>query len=405
VLKRRYVAYSGQVQARSDFVVPGGDPAPARDLWQQPDLDAANAALADRRANCPNVLQGTLWANVEDAGDVIVPEGDFTFVPSPDGGKVLLVRHRVLPIPTCGGAPGAYFGISTVHLLTGQGASMLFPYGQHSGARSKESCHSPDVTNLAWLTDLSEVVWSPDGDTVALTVRYLDQDAGGRNCAFYYIYMVDVYSGRVDAIAEGRRPVWGGGGTRLYYFTHEMDNGYNVLQERLWELSEGQATQLGLPTGGQFVPGQFDSTGVILPATSDGGKVLVCSTLNSCPDTLSFDLADRSFSPAIPVPDSLLPYQVAQIHYVAGDTRLLWLTTDGKLYIQAIQGVDTGFSSQIALEGTLPAGVRVVNVLVMPTGLAAILLLDNGEALLLNTINRTVQPLAEFSQPAAESDT
>jgi len=48
-------------------------------------------------------------------------------MPSPDGGKVLLVRHRVLPIPTCGGAPGAYFGISTVHFLSSQGASMLFP--------------------------------------------------------------------------------------------------------------------------------------------------------------------------------------------------------------------------------------------------------------------------------------
>lgn len=394
-LNRFYVSYSGDVTARDPIEVSGNDAVPANQLWQQPDLDAASLALADRLVNCPEVLIGTAWEGIANVGDVIVPEGDFVYVPSPIGGNVLLVRHRVLSIPTCGGAPGPYFGISTVHLLSRGGQQDLFPYGQHNGARSKSACQSPDVPNLAWVTDLSNIEWSPDGDTVALTVRYLDQDASGRNCAFYYIYLVDVFSGRVDAIAEGRRPVWANGGSKLYYFTRTMDNGYNVLREELWQLSEGKTTQLGLPTGAQFVPVAFDSIGVQLPATSDGTRILVCNTLNSCPDTLSMELADRSISPPIPVPANILPYQVIQIHYVAGDTRLLWLTNDGHLYIQAVQGVDTGLSAEINLDAA-SVGSKLVNIQVMPTGLAALLQFDSGAYLLLNTINRTLQALPEL---------
>ncbi len=399
-LNRWYVSYSGTASARDPYAIPGDDSLPASQLWQQPDIDAANLALADRLVNCPDVLQGTAWEGISNAGEVIVPEGDFTITPSPDGGNVLLVRHRVLSIPTCGGAPGPYYGVSTVHLLNREGVTDLFPYGQHNGARSKTACQSPDVPNLAWTTDLSEIAWAPDGDTVALTVRYLDQDTAGRNCAFYFIYLVDVFSGRVDAIAEGRRPVWANGGAKLYYFTRTMDNGYNVLREDLWQLSEGQVTQLGLPTGAQFVPTAFDSTGVHLPSTSDGTRILVCNTLNSCPDTLSMELADRSISPPIPVPANILPYQVAQIHYVAGDTRLLWLTNDGHLYIQAVQGVDTGLSTEINLNG-VPAGSKLIDVKVLPTGLAAILQFDSGDYLLLNTVNRTLQPLPDLKPTSA----
>lgn len=107
------------------------------------------------------------------------------------------------------------------------------------------------------------------------------------------------------------------------------------------------------------------------------------------------ELADRSISPPIPVPANILPYQVIQIHYVAGDTRLLWLTNDGHLYIQAVQGVDTGLSAEINLDSA-PAGAKLIDIDVLPTGLAAILRFDSGDCLLLNTVNRTLQALPDL---------
>ncbi|NDJ86990.1 MAG: hypothetical protein GYB66_14010, partial [Chloroflexi bacterium] len=282
-LQRWEVRYSGNVTTLVPLAVPYAEPRPAREVWQQPDIDAANAALAERRASCPDVLEDTPWEGVTDAGDAIVPEGEYDYYPSPDGGKVFLVRHFVLPIPECGGAPGPYFGISTTHLLREDRDIIdLFPYGQHGGVRSREACMSPDVDNLAWTTNLSEVVWSPDGDTVALTVRYLDQDTAGRPCAYYFVFLVDVFNGNVTPVAEGRRTFWASGGTRLHYLSFTVDNGYNILEERLMALSDSQTTQVNVSTaadgGVQFVPGSFNSTGVVLPVTADGTRVLVCNT-------------------------------------------------------------------------------------------------------------------------------
>lgn len=395
-LNRWRIDADGSILTRDSFTVPGNDPAPASQLWQQPDLDAANAVLAERRAECPQALNGTPWQNVTEAGEVIVPEGPFDFYPSPDGGKVFLVRHRVVLMPACNEATGKYYGASTVHLLSNQGVSDLFPYGQNSGARSKDSCLAPDVSNPAWNTHLSQVVWSPDSDTVAFTARYLDRGSGDRPCAFYYTFMVDAFSGNVAPIAEGRRVGWGEGGTRLYYFTQEVDTGYNILGTRMWQLSNGETTQIGLPAGAQPLPPVFDSTEVVLPWSSDGRQVLLCAGETGCPNTISFEILDRQPTPPNPVPDELQPFTIETVTYVAGDTRLLWLATDGHVYLQAIRGIDAGNWEEVTA-GTLD-NTAVEAVSVMPTGVFVVLHLDNGEYALLNTISREVVMLGQLAE-------
>lgn len=397
VLHRQYVTFSGEVEDRGTLIVPGGDSAPAGEIWQQPDIDAANIALSDRRSRCPAVLEGSPWADATTASSVIVPEGDFTYVPAPSGENVFLVRHRVLQIPTCEGGPGDYYGVSTVHLLEPDGISDLFPYGQHGGVQTKNACLTPEVINPNRLTDLSEITWSPDGDTVALTVRYLDQSNDGRRCAFYFIFLVDIFNGGVIPVGEGRRAEWGSGGTVLHFFTFDVDTGYNILDERLWRLSDGQVTELGLPEGAQFVPRVFNATGVQLPATEDGRQLLVCNTISGCPDTLTFEISDRTFTPAIEVPEDLLPREISQVNYVAGNTRLLWLDINGNVYIQSVSGPDTGLWTRVALDGVLPAGSKVVNTIMMPTRGSAILVADTGEHILLNTVSRSVELIPELS--------
>ena len=397
VLRRQYVTFSGEVEERGTLTVPGSDPEAAGALWQQPDIDAANIALSDRRSRCPAVLAGTPWENATTASSVLVPEGEFTYVPAPNGEKVFLVRHRLLQIPTCEGGPGDYYGTSTVHLLESDGISDLFPYGQHGGVQTKNACLTPEVINPNRLTDLSEITWSPDGDTVALTVRYLDQSTDGRGCAFYFIFLIDVFNGNVIPVGEGRRAVWGSGGTVLHFFTFDVDTGYNITDERLWRLSDGQVTELGLPEGAQFVPRVFNATGVQLPSTEDGRQLLACNTISGCPDTLTFEISDRTFTPAIEVPEDLLPREISQIHYVAGNTRLLWLDINGNVYVQAVSGPDAGLWTRVALDGVIPATSRIVDIILMPTGGTSILMADTGEYILLNTVSRSVELIPELS--------
>lgn len=396
IINRWYVSYSGIVTPKEPFILSLPTPALARDLWQAPDIDAANQALTDRRANCPQVLQGTVWETITNAGDITIPAGTFDIFPAPNGSKALIINHRVLQIPTCGGSPGVYYGISTVFTLFDNGTVVpLFPYGQHNGARSTTACHSADVPELAWTTYLDEVVWSPDSDSVAITARYLQYVDPIRRCAYYYIYLADALNGRVDPIAEGRRVGWGGGGTKLFYVTLELDNGYNVLGETVWQLSEGQTTSLNISEDVQFVPRSFNSTGASLPWTENGRFALVCSTYSGCPAIRSFELSltNPTFSEAIPVPEALLPYQIANVYYVAGDTRVLWLTTDGTLYLEAILGVGVGLSQQINFSEPFAAESKVTEVIPMTTGIMVILRFENGEYGLFNTLDRSISPL------------
>jgi hypothetical protein len=58
-LRRQYVTFSGEVEDRGTLTVPGADPEAAGALWQQPDIDAANIALSDRRTRIAVIMPGT----------------------------------------------------------------------------------------------------------------------------------------------------------------------------------------------------------------------------------------------------------------------------------------------------------------------------------------------------------
>lgn len=394
-IERWSVSYTGEVEALPTLSVPDKESFTAIERWQPDDINAANDALNIRREQCPEVLIGTPWEGLSNAADVVVEEGDFTYVAAPTSGRVLLFRHWLLPMPTCGGSPGKLYGISTVHFIQEERDSIdLFPYGQHGGTRSRTTCLSPDVSDQAWTTFVNDVQWSPDNDTAILSVRYLDQDPANaqRDCAFYFIFLVDVYNANVQPIAEGRRAFWGSGGTRLYYFMFETDNAYNVLSEQLWLLSEGESTQLNVneAEGVQFVPPIFNSTGTKLPATADGDQILVCNYPTGCPEVVEFNIARRQFSEPLPIPDELEAREIAAVHYIANNTRLLWLSTDGGLFVQSLTGPDRSYWSVV---GNIPGNRSVVAIHTIPTGIAVVLELDNGDFMLMNTLSREIQPL------------
>lgn len=395
-IERWQITYSGEVTRLEAFPVPPAETVIARERWQPADINAANDALNVRRQQCPDVLIGTPWEGLSNAADVVVEERDFEISVAPSGGRALLIRHWVLAMPTCGGAPGPLFGISRVYFMRADRETVeLFPYAQHGGTRSREACLSPDVHDRAWTTYISRAEWSPDSDTVALSVRYLDQDIANpaRDCAYYYLFLIDVFNGSITPLVEGRRPFWGGGGTRLYYFTFEADSAYNVLSESLWLLSNGETTQINVSEaeGVQFVPNIFNSTGARLPTNEAGSQILVCNFASNCPEVLEFNIARRLFSEPISIPDELAPREIAEVYYMANDTRLLWRTIDGRLYAQSIAGPDRDNSQQVTIG--LPPDAVVTQVNLIPTGIGAVLELGSGDFLLMNTITLQVQPL------------
>ncbi len=396
-IERWEVTYSGEVVRLSEIPIPDPETVMAREKWQPDDINAANDALNIRRQQCPDVLNGTVWEGVTNAADVMVPESSFDVYPAPVEGRALVVRHWILQMPTCGGAPGRYYGVSTVHFVQPDKPIVdLFPYGQHGGVRSRQACLSPDVNDQAWTTYFNQVVWSPDADTVALNVRYLDVDPTNstRECAYYYIFLVDVFNAQVTPINEGRRIFWGGGGTRLFYLNFEVDDAYNVLSEQLWQLSDGQTTQINVNAadeGVQFVPSVFNSTGLILPNTEDGNEILVCNYATGCPEMLSFNISRRFFSEPITIPADLAPRDILQVYYATNNARLLWLSTSGKVYVQSLDGPDRNYWAEVT--NGLPPSARIVDITLLPTGIAAILQDDSNSYWLLNTFSREVQPL------------
>ncbi len=395
-IQRWQVTYSGEAVRLPDLPLPDAETVMARDKWQPDDINAANDALNIRREQCPDVLTDTPWEGVSNAADIMVPEAPFEVYPALTRGQALVIRHWVIQMPTCGGSSGRYYGISTVHFIRQERPIVdLFPYAQHGGVRSRQACLSPDVNDQAWTTYFNQVEWSPDGDTVAIDVRYLDTDPANssRDCAYYFIFLVDVFNVQVTPIAEGRRVFWGSGGTRLYYLTFEADAAYNVLSEQLWQLNEGQSTQINVNAaeGVQFVPSAFNSTGTLLPSTQSGDEMVVCNYASGCPEMLAFNISRRLFSDAITIPADLAPRDVLQVHYVANDTRLLWISTAGKLYIQSLDGPDRDYWAEV--NTGLPATTRIIDVTILPTGISAILHDDAGMYWLLNTFTREVEEL------------
>ncbi|NDJ85697.1 MAG: hypothetical protein GYB66_07410, partial [Chloroflexi bacterium] len=118
---------------------------------------------------------------------------------------------------------------------------------------------------------------------------------------------------------------------------------------------------------------------------------------SGCPETLVFDLSRNQFSAQpIALPEDVIPREIAQVHFVANESRLLWLTTSGNVYLQSLREPDVGLWSAVMLEEVAGADATVVDVNLVPTGVAAVLELDSGSYVLLNTVSRDVQPLSGF---------
>jgi len=376
MLDRYLIDSRGNTQQLSSFAAPTQPIADFNAIWQETEIATAQSAYQNLAINCPDQIPSDLSEGIESASWATPPT---EFIPAPDGASALVIRDYRVTIPDCTGAPEQY-GTSTVSVLSTTGTEeLVFPFSQHSDPPLSSHCQPPFDPQPDAPTAIMEVEWSQDSEYVAVVVRYL-RDGENFPCAFYHIFTIHAPTLDVFVIGEGRRVGWGQGGRRLRFVRVERQDPNAAGTERLLSVlpDGGDPIEIFIPGGATWLPDATLQSGVTLPWTERGDKLLVCNgRVYNCGETLTFQIIDSGFvNPiAILAPSEVqLGLNLQQVEYVAGDTQLLWLNTEGTLYLQPIAGDGAGQWTEVSPE-TL-SGIVITEIVPLPSGVGAVLVSD-----------------------------
>lgn len=321
----------------------------AFDLWQSPELELANQVLQERRAVCPDVLPLEM---AFDISSVAFTDNQRHFYPSPDGQKMLVFRDYTLGLPDCANSLNEQFGTTYVSLVDVNGEQVIFPYSQHSNPPASEFCQTPLVFASETRTFVDEVKWSPDGKFAALGMRYL-RNSQHFPCAFYHIFLVNLQTFEVSYLDAGRRVSWADDGRRLQFVRHERLDPNQIGIERMFSVRPDRTDKIEiyLPDGMRLIPDSLD----LLPHTTQGNEFLVCVG-DGCEQVSIFSLNTLAFSSPMPSENDFL-----SVYFVAGGTKLLWLNSQGQVFIQSDE------------RQALALGLPIVEVIPIEDGFGAVL--------------------------------
>jgi len=328
-------------------------------VWQQVEVDRLGAALAEIQANCPDKLTGTPWettATLDEALTVAVPPLTYDSYPSPDGDKLVLVRHFLLDMPRCTTVVPEKIGMSQVSVLSADGTeTVLFPYPQHgTGPASVDTytLNAPEKPNVY----LDEVAWSPDSKYIAFVAAYLDQCGSIGGCYRFHIYIQNLETGQLYVVGEGRHVSWTQGSARINYF-RLITEAENKQVAHLYSMRpDGTDRQeLGLPGGAVYLSTQQKA--LDFPWNDGGSRVMVGNA--GVLEAMLFNLADRSFSSPVLVPDVASELNRLAITLIKGEKSILWTTIRGDFVVQNVNtGEWTKLNSQLGSTGVAPLRVR-----------------------------------------------
>lgn len=389
ILSRFWVTAAGEVEEREPLVLEPQSGTVA-ELWQEPEIELANIALANRIDTCPEVLSPQV-ANASDISNIFFANGELSIHPSEEGGQAIIFRDYLIDIPTCEGVSELY-GTTYVSLASATDEAGVFPYSQHSAPPESRFCQTPLVVEPEYVTYMSEVAWSQDGRYVALDVRYLRANAQFP-CAFYHVFVVNTSTQTVSYAGEGRRIGWGQGGRRLRYVRVQKTDPNLAGEERMFSLRpDGQdEVEIFLPDGATWVPGAVDILGTVLPWSASGDALLVCNgEVYTCSDMSTFRVEDSSFiTQSISLPaGAQMGSTLESVQYVAGDSQLLWLSTDGRIFLQEVDG---GAPIEIRLNGV------VDSIVALPTGVGAVLVLEDDRYFYLDVLSTQVTAIEDIN--------
>lgn len=358
-LVHTFVTPDGIETYRGTLVIPTLNNTPAS-LWQQVEIDYLSQRLAALATDCPQKLAGTEFENVpfEQVLQLPLPEYDYDFYPSPDGSKLVLVRHQHLHVPRCDNVIPERVGMSIVSVVDMQGMSTeLFPFPQHGSI--------PDsVDNYAggepseFSVYFEDVRWSPQGKYIAFGTGYR-YSCNRDDCYRFHLYIANLDTGQLYVLGEGRRLVWTNGGEGVNFFRLLPDGAGNNLPHLYSARPDGSARQeIWLPGGALYVSSvkqRFD-----LPWTAGGTRAMVINKTPEGSEMMLFELADRAFTPVITVPDLATPEaNRLAVFSLQGDKVFLWATIRGEFVRQSSRtGEWVELNSELASTGIAPVRVR-----------------------------------------------
>jgi hypothetical protein len=356
-LKHYFVTPDGFGQVLGQFTIQPLSATP-QTAWQEVEIDWLGQALESVRQLCPGKLTGTPLgsaATLEDALNLPLPPLDYSAYPSPDGNRLLLVRHEHLLVPRCDNVVPERAGISTVSVLDASGLETeLFPFPQHGSIpESADSYKGGDPTE--WNVYLDEVVWSPQGQYIAFVASYR-YACNRQDCYRFHLYVSNLETGQLYILGEGRHVTWSSGGERINFFRLVTGSDGSQAAHLYSTRPDGTDRQeIWLPGGAVYVSDARQPLG--FPWNDSGTRVMVGNA--GVAEVMLFNLADRAFTTPVFLPDLMPQPNRLAVHLVHGEKSFFWTTIRGEFVLQNARTGDwTKLNSTVATTGVAPTQVR-----------------------------------------------
>lgn len=382
-----FVTPDGTAQRQGGFSIAPVTATP-REAWQQVEIDRLGQALDSVHSRCPARLAGTPFENLDLDGalSLALPPLEYDFYPSPDGTRLLLVRHLHLRLPRCDTVVPERVGISRVSVLDASGTETpLFPFPQHGSVPASEDRYAPGVPD-SWNVYLDEVVWSPQGKYIAFVAAYRDQ-CSGQPCYRFQLYVSNLDTGQLYILGEGRHVGWTNGGEGINAFRLVTgDDGRQVAHLFTMRPDGTDRQEIWLPGGAVYVSDSQQGLG--LPWNDSGTRVMVANA--GMGEVMLFNLSDRAFTPAVTVPDLMPQPNRLSVNLIRGETAFLWTTIRGEFVTQNVRTGDwVPLHSDLATTGVAPVRVRP-----FATGNKALVEMADGSAYVLDINADQLIPVA-----------
>ncbi len=386
-LERYFVTPDARAEPRGTITVAPVE-ANGGDVWQLVEIDRLRVLLDDARANCPDRLTGTPFADgdVNAALKLPLPPLEYDLYPAPDGQQAVIVRHLHLRVPRCETVIPERVGISRVSLLNADGSEvLLFPFPQHPTV--PDSIGNYTISEPGeWGVYLDEVVWSPHSRYIAFTAAYRDNNCAIGRCLRFHVFVSKLETGELFPLGEGRHVGWtaGGEGINVFRLSYEIGGQPKpVLQTMRPNGFDRQ--DMWLPGGAvYFSAAQF---GFGFPWNASGTRVLVANAGEG--EVMLFELATRDFTSRVAIPDRMSALNRLAVHLVRSETSYLWATIRGDF---ALQSVSSGRWE--ALESTLtPTGIAPRQVRPFADGSSALVEMVDGSAYVLDFVTDRLAPV------------
>jgi hypothetical protein len=345
----------GQVMGQFTIRPQSGTP---QTVWQQVEIDWLGQALDSVSQGCPDRLANSDLSGVttlDAALQLPLPALEYDYYPSPDGNRLVLVRHQELRVPRCDNVVPERAGISTVSVLDASGVeTVLFPFPQHGSIPESSDSYTdgePSASNVA----LDEVVWSPQGRYIAFVASYR-YACNRQDCYRFHIYVSNLDTGQLYILGEGRHVGWSSGGERINFFRWVTGTDGKQTAHLYSARPDGTDRQeVWLPGGAGYVSPERQPLG--FPWDDSGTHVMVGNA--GVGEVMLFDVADRSFSTPVFLPDLMPQPNRLSVHFIHGEKTYFWTTIRGEFVLQNARTGDwTQLNSTVATTGVAPTQAR-----------------------------------------------